>query len=53
MKRIFIELEYEGDLSDLSACHEFEKILENSDFELRRFNNVDYENLFNVIIRNG
>lgn len=53
MKRIFIELDYDGDLSDLHASHELEKLLEYTDFELRRFNSVNTENLFRVTIGNG
>ena len=53
MKRIFLELDYDGDLSDLSVSHELEKLLEYTDFELRRFNSVDTRNLFRVTIGNG
>ena len=53
MKRIFIELDYDGELSDLSVSHELEKLLEYTDFELRRFYSTDIENLFRVTIGNG
>ena len=53
MKRIFIELEYSGELSDLGACHELEKILEYTDFELKRFNSADLDELFRITIGNG
>ncbi len=53
MRRIIIELDYEGHDSDLSACHELENILDLTDFKLRRFNSVDTENLFTVTIGNG
>ena len=52
MKRIFIELDYDGNLSDLSASHELEKLLEHTDFELKRFNSVDTKELFRVTIGN-
>ena len=53
MKRIFLEVDYDGDLSDLSVSHELEKLFECTDFELRRFNSVDTEELFRVTIGNG
>ena len=53
MRRIFIEMDYEGHDSNLSACHELEKLLEYTDFELRRFNSVDTKDLFRVTIGNG
>ena len=53
MRRIFIELDYEGHDSNLSACHELESLLEHTDFKLRRFNIVDHDDLFNVTVGNG
>ncbi|WP_295613883.1 hypothetical protein [uncultured Methanobrevibacter sp.] len=53
MKRIFLEVDYDGDLSDLSVSHELEKLFEYTDFELRRFNSVDTKELFRVTIGNG
>ena len=53
MKRIFIELDYEGDKPDLTVSHELENLLALSDFNLKRFNCVDIDNLFNVTIGNG
>ena len=53
MRRIFIELDYEGNDSNLSACHELEQLLDHTDFKIRRLNIVDHENLFNVTIGNG
>lgn len=53
MRRIFVEMDYEGHDSDLSASHELEKLLEYTDFKLRRFNIVDQDDLFNVTIGNG
>ena len=53
MKRLFIELDYDGDLSDLRISHELEKLLEYTDFELRKFYSTDIENLFRVTIGNG
>ena len=53
MKRLFIELDYDGDLSDLRISHELEKLLEYTDFELRRFNSVYTKELFRVTIGNG
>ena len=37
MRRIIIELDYEGHDSDLSASHEMEQLLEYTDFKIRRF----------------
>ena len=53
MRRIFVEMDYEGHDSDLSASHELEKLLEYTDFKLRRFNIVDHDDLFNLTIGNG
>ena len=53
MQRLFIELDYDGDLSALRISHELEKLLEYTDFELRRFYSTDIENLFRVTIGNG
>ena len=53
MRRIFIELDYEGHDSNLSACDELEQLLDHTDFKIRRLNIVDHENLFNVTIGNG
>ena len=53
MRRIFVDMDYEGHDSDLSASHELEKLLEYTGFKLRRFNIVDHDDLFNVTIGNG
>ena len=53
MRRIFIELNYDGNLSDLGSCHELEKLLEYTDFEIKRFISTDVKNLFTVTIGNG
>ena len=53
MKRIFLELDYDGELSDLHTSHELEKLLEYTDFQLRRFTSVDTEKLFRITIGNG
>ena len=36
MKRIFIELDYDGDLSDLAVSHELESLLNENGYMLRR-----------------
>ena len=53
MRRIFVEMDYEGHDSDLSASHELEKLLEYTDFEIKRFISTDVKNLFTVTIGNG
>ena len=53
MKRIFIELDYDGDLSDLAVSHELESLLNENGYMLRRFNCVDSENLFNLTVGKG
>ena len=53
MKKLFIELDYSGEYSDLAACHELELLLEFTDFKIKRYNSVDTDNLFSMSIGNG
>lgn len=53
MRRIFIEVDYEGHDSNLSACHELEQLLDHTDFKIKRLNIVDHDDLFTISIGNG